>query len=62
MLNMTLYNILKEFHVSITVYLNIKLRGLEQYNDTIVFITKSCKDYRGRTGYLFIGMHLALKK
>jgi hypothetical protein len=48
MLNMTLYNILKEFSVLITIYLDIKLCGLEQYNDRVVLVTKSCKDCRER--------------
>jgi hypothetical protein len=48
MLNMTLYNILKEFSVLITIYLDIKLCGLEQYNNRVVLVTKSCKDCRER--------------
>jgi len=53
MLNMTLYNILKELHVSITVYFNIKLRGLKQYNYTTVLITKSSKGCKGRVRLSF---------
>ena len=53
MLNMTLYNILKELNILIIVSLDIKLCGFEQYNDKDVLVTKSCKDCIGRVGFSF---------
>ena len=53
MLNMTLYNILKELSVLIIVYLDIKLCGFEQYNDRVVLVTKSCKDCIWRVEFSF---------
>jgi hypothetical protein len=58
---LTLYNILKELSVLVTVYLDTKHYELKQCNNKGVLATENCKNYRRRVGCLYIRMHLALK-
>jgi hypothetical protein len=42
-----LYNILKEFNVSLIIYLDIGYYGLKKYNDKIIFVKKNYYIYSG---------------
>ena len=47
---LTLYNILKELSVLVTVYLDTKHCELKQCNDKAVLASENCKNYRRRVG------------
>ena len=56
-----LYNILKGIIALVTVYLDTKHCGLQQYNGRVALPQRVGKTVGGEWGCLFIGMHLALK-
>jgi hypothetical protein len=48
-----LQNILKELSAPVTIYIDTKHCGLEQYNGSLAFDIKSCKGRRGGMGLSF---------